>query len=74
MSPILGYEEPWQVRAHLAGLKKERLSAVPGKTVAIDREIARFTAELERIRAEEKKRIRDEAAELDCAADEAANV
>lgn len=72
--PIFGYEQPWQVRAHLAGLKKERLSAVRGKTVAIDAEIARFTAELERIRAEEKKRIRDEAAELDRAADEAANV
>lgn len=72
--PIFGYEQPWHVRAHLAGLKKERLSAVPGKTVGIDAEIARFTAELERIRAEEKKRIRDEAVELDRAADEAANV
>ena len=71
---IFGYEQPWQVRAHLAGLKKERLSAVPGKTVIIDREIARFTAELERIKDEEKKRIKREAAELERAADEAANV
>ena len=74
MSPIFGYEQPWQVRAHLAGLKKERGQAVEWKLPKIDAEIARFTAELERIRAEEKKRIRDEAAELQRAADEAANV
>jgi hypothetical protein len=74
MSPIFGYEQPWQVRAHLAGLKKERGHAVDWKLPRLEKEIARFEAELERIRAEQKKRIRDEAVELERAADEAANV
>jgi hypothetical protein len=74
MSPIFGYEQPWQVRAHLAGLKKERGHAVEWKLPRLEKEIARFEAELERIRDEEKERIKREAAELEHAADEAANV
>jgi hypothetical protein len=59
--PIFGYEEKWQVRDHLAALRRERGIAVPGKEILIDREIERFQAELERILAEESARIKAKA-------------
>jgi hypothetical protein len=71
---IRGYEQAWQVRDHLVALKRERLNAVPGKTVIIDREIARFTEELECIREADKARIKAEFEAADRAVDEAANV
>lgn len=65
---IPGYELKWQVRDHLAALRRERGIAVPGKEIIIDREIERFEAELKRICEEEKAAI------LARAADEAASI
>jgi hypothetical protein len=58
--PIAGYELPWQVVDHLAALKRERLQRDAGTWPLIDREIARFEAELELIRSEKKAQLKRE--------------
>jgi hypothetical protein len=55
---IAGYEQLWQVRDHLNGLKKERRTAIPGREIIIDREIERFETELARLIAEQQERLK----------------
>jgi hypothetical protein len=58
----------------LPGSRRSAVRPSSGKLPKIDAEIARFTAELERIRDEEKAKIRAQAEADERAADEAADV